>query len=725
MINFTRKIQLIFGGLFLFGLTITTAQNPTSKNNQKIFNQNLTEANLNSIDYSGVIRCGAVEYEQYLQEKFQQRSTTEQFENWLESKKEATLQQRAASPNIVVTIPIVFHVITDGIGDENLSADVIQAQVDQLNLDYRNLSGSTYDVAADVELEFCLAVQDENGNEMAEPGINRVTTFGDGGGSFSNTYIEGTIKPATQWDPTKYMNVWIVPGMTSGFYELLGYAQFPDSSGLDGLDTIGGDANTDGVVVIASSVGSVANPNPLGTTYNSGRTLTHEAGHWLGLRHIWGDGNCFVDDYCDDTPDAGDANYGCPTGTDSCTLPLGEPDMIENYMDYTDDTCMHTFTEDQKTRILTVLSNSPRRVELLTSDVCQPAQVYNIDGKIQIENLNLDSCNGSITPEVTITNNGLNQLTSLDITYDVNGGTSQTYNWTGSLNNEESEVVTLNFINTGIGTHTLNVSISNVNGTTDENANNDTVASTFEATGSVCSSVADTTYNTSTTGVIFNDISNLNTGKPSGYSDYTSISTDVNRESSYDLTVNANSDGNYQIITYVWIDWNQNCSFDDPGEQYDLGTSANIDNEATTNSPLTIIVPEDAVLGSTIMRVTTKYTDPDENQYPTSCENDHDGEVEDYTINVLTALSTDEHTLKSSISLYPNPTTSELNIGLKNTNDLPDSYEVYNMLGQSIMRKTIATDADLTVNSSTLSNGMYFIKINKDNATVTLPFIKK
>lgn len=718
MINFTHKLQFAFGILFMFGLTLTTAQNPTSKNDQKLFGQDITTANLNSIEHSGVIRCGSVEYEQYLQKKFKQRSSTEEFENWLESKKEATLQQRAASPNIVVTIPIVFHIITDGSGSDNLSQDAIQAQVDQLNIDYRNLAGSTYDVAADVELEFCLAIQDESGNEMAEPGINRITDYGDG--TFTDSYVNTTIKPQTQWDPTKYMNVWVVPGLTNGFFELLGYAQFPDYSGLDGLDTTNDSANTDGIVIIASSVGSVANPNPNGAPYASGRTLTHEAGHWLGLRHIWGDGDCSDDDYCDDTPNANGSNSGCPTNQDSCPFPAGEPDMVENYMDYTYDTCMHTFTEDQKTRIITVLANSPRRVELLTSNVCQPAQVYNINGKIEIENLNLDSCNGSITPEVTITNNGLNQLTSLDITYDVNGSTSQTYNWTGSLNNEESEVVTLNFINTGIGTHTLNVSISNVNGTTDENTNNDTDTSTFEATGSVCSSVADTTYNTSTTGVIFNNISNLNTGKPSGYSDYTAISTDVNRESSYDLTVNANSDGNYQIITYVWIDWNQNCSFDDPGEQYDLGTSVGINNEATTNSPLAITVPEDAVLGSTIMRVATKY-----NQAPTSCENNYDGEVEDYTINVLAALSTDEYTLKSSISLYPNPTTSELNIGLKNTNDLPDSYEVYNMLGQSIMRKTIATDADLTINSSTLSNGMYFIKINKDNASVTLPFIKK
>ena len=89
----------------------------------------------------------------------------------------------------------------------------------------------------------------------------------------------------------------------------------------------------DGVVHLYSTIGSVANPFPNGAPYNLGRTMTHEVGHWLGLRHIWGDGACNVDDFCNDTPTSDASNFGCPTGHVSCN----STDQIENYMDYSID----------------------------------------------------------------------------------------------------------------------------------------------------------------------------------------------------------------------------------------------------------------------------------------------------------------------------------------------------------------------------------------------------
>ncbi|TYA74398.1 reprolysin-like metallopeptidase [Seonamhaeicola marinus] len=154
----------------------------------------------------------------------------------------------------------------------------------------------------------------------------------------------------------------------------------------------------------------------------------------------------------------------------------------------------------------------------------------------------------------------------------------------------------------------------------------------------LCSSVANTTYNTSTTRVQLNTI-DRSSGKPSGYSDYTNLSTDLNRNDSYNLTVNVNTDGNWTTATRVWIDWNQNCSFDDPGEEYNLGDATNTANGLTGNSPISIVVPGNAVLGNTVMRVSTKYKD---DGIPFSCENGFDGEVEDYTINVLGANTTFE-----------------------------------------------------------------------------------
>tara|TARA_R110002050_G_scaffold57866_7_gene130287 strand:+ start:81361 stop:84870 length:3510 start_codon:yes stop_codon:yes gene_type:complete len=153
---------------------------------------------------------------------------------------------------------------------------------------------------------------------------------------------------------------------------------------------------------------------------------------------------------------------------------------------------------------------------------------------------------------------------------------------------------------------------------------------------SQCHSEGNIDYATSTTLVSFNTINNAS-GKPSGYSNYSNISTVINKNNSYDLTINVNTDSGvpvdeqYTTNTKVWIDWNQNCSFDDPGETYNLGDATGVSNGPTSASSLSITVPLSASVGNTIMRVSTKYKD---DGIVTSCENGFDGEVEDYTLNI-------------------------------------------------------------------------------------------
>jgi hypothetical protein len=126
-----------------------------------------------------------------------------------------------------------------------------------------------------------------------------------------------------------------------------------------------------GVFIQYKTVGSVINPGIWGTLNGLGRTLTHESGHFLGLKHIWGDSIC-GDDYCSDTPPQFEPTSGCPSvGTLNYCIPLVAK-MFENYMDYTSDSCKNTFTQDQKTRMQTVMANSPRRASLGTSTVCIP-----------------------------------------------------------------------------------------------------------------------------------------------------------------------------------------------------------------------------------------------------------------------------------------------------------------------------------------------------------------
>lgn len=278
-----------------------------------------------------------------------------------------------------VTIPVIFHSIyraSDGATPSTSTPFLPQskyaAQIAQMNKDYGNLSGSTWGVAADVRIQFCMAVVDTAGRPLRETGLDRIKLDSLG---WSDTdgmtdvqltdFFDNTIKPTTIWDPYSYFNVWTAPMTTSG---LLGYSTFPSFSTLAGLDNFETDEDA-GCVIAWESIGSVASPGA-DATYGYGRTLTHESGHFFGLRHIWGDATC-GNDYCADTPPQSAETTGCPAaGTLNGCTPSG-PKMFQNYMDYSNDACLNTFTANQATRCQTAMDNSPRRTSLSTSKACQ------------------------------------------------------------------------------------------------------------------------------------------------------------------------------------------------------------------------------------------------------------------------------------------------------------------------------------------------------------------
>lgn len=146
-----------------------------------------------------------------------------------------------------------------------------------------------------------------------------------------------------------------------------------------------------------------------------------------------------------------------------------------------------------------------------------------------------------------------------------------------------------------------------------------------------CSSYGNSSdgYQTNIRRVRFNTIDNSSNSSDSGYANYTSISTNLTAGASYTLRVNVNTDGNYTTSTMVFIDWNQDGDFDDSNESYTLGTATNTSNGQTSASPYTLSVPSSALSGVTRMRVSTRW-----NGYPGSCEQNFDGEVEEYSINV-------------------------------------------------------------------------------------------
>ncbi len=149
-----------------------------------------------------------------------------------------------------------------------------------------------------------------------------------------------------------------------------------------------------------------------------------------------------------------------------------------------------------------------------------------------------------------------------------------------------------------------------------------------------CYSYGNNDWQTSTTGVVFNSIDNGSgkqlDGNGNAYSDYTNLSTDVFLNQIYNMTVYVNTDGAVETKTKVWIDWNSDCDYDDSNEEYDLGMAYNVFDEATSSSPLQISIPNGALLGTTRMRVSTKYS-----TYAYNCETDFDGEVEEYSLRII------------------------------------------------------------------------------------------
>lgn len=315
-------------------------------------------------------QCATMEMDSLLRAKYPELGTLNDFERVLQQKivamKARMASGRVAAP--VVTIPVIVHIVHNGeaVGTgRNLSAAQVQAQLETLNEDFRrkpNTRGfNNNPVGADMEIEFCLAAVDPQGRTMAERGIDR---YNGNRASWDRDAIEGVLKPSTYWDPNKYYNIWVLD--FDNAERLLGYAQFPSQSSLPGIPAQG-PASTDGVVIAYRSFGNSEKGNfpIMQAPYNLGRTLTHETGHWLGLRHIWGDTNC-GDDFCGDTPPQASESRGCQVGRVSC----GTTNMVQNYMDYSDDGCFNIFTLDQKARMRAVMDVSPRRVSLITSNVC-------------------------------------------------------------------------------------------------------------------------------------------------------------------------------------------------------------------------------------------------------------------------------------------------------------------------------------------------------------------
>lgn len=238
-------------------------------------------------------------------------------------------------PSGIIEIPVVFNVIYRTTA-QNLSLTQLQSQIDVLNEDFGatnadyNLTSTYQSVkSGDIGVRFVL-------DQVVRRQTNRTSWSTNDAMKRSST---GGINATS---PTTKLNIWVC-NMGGG---ILGYAQFP-----------GGASATDGVVLDDNATGRTGTA---AAPFNKGRTATHEVGHWLNLRHIWGDATC-GNDQVGDTPVHNAANTGCPAAGHRSTCTGTPIEMTMNYMDYSNDACMYMFSLGQRSRMLaTFATGGPR-----------------------------------------------------------------------------------------------------------------------------------------------------------------------------------------------------------------------------------------------------------------------------------------------------------------------------------------------------------------------------
>jgi len=443
-----KKQLLSAAALFVFGLSTSFAQN-----NVIVGSKQVTKAGAEQQHFT---RCASPVPTAEWDAEFNKL-----VEKYIQERTDAT----GKISTIPATIPVVVHIIhnQNSVTQENITAAQVASQIAVLNADFAGTNTDITSVpsaftsvkAGDTQIQFCLAVTDPNGNPMTEPGIHRQKWNTIAGATDPNLAADGTalqtlfnntIKPATIWDPTRYMNIWVAKMNGSG---LLGYASWPAASTLTGLGTV--ETNqTSGVVINCYAFGTSGIAGTSGySIYNKGRTATHEVGHWLGLRHISGDAVC-GNDFCNDTPPQtgggtaqGGLNYDCPTHpfqAGSCTSnTAGE--MFMDYMDYVNDACMYMFTANQKTRMQTAMLNGTYRKLLGTHGLCSSSPTAPVAAFTM-------SSTGCATMAVTTSNT-------------TSGNPTPTYVWSASpstgvtFSSTTATSPTITFANTGTYTVTL------------------------------------------------------------------------------------------------------------------------------------------------------------------------------------------------------------------------------------------------------------------------------
>jgi hypothetical protein len=271
----------------------------------------------------------------------------------------ASATSRDTLPGEVITIPVIIHILYNN-ASQNISDTQVLSQLDALNKDYRklnntlNIPSAFAPLAADSKITFCLAKTDPSGKATSGI-IHKYTRVANWTANDEMKFSASGGNDA--WDSKKYLNIWVC----NLFGRNLGYASLPGSQ-----------ADKDGIVIqydVFGTAGSVRAP------FNKGRTATHEIGHWLGLKHLWGDAVC-GDDLIADTPPQKSYNNGCPSFPHVSTCSINaNGDMFMNFMDFTDDACMSMFTYGQVNKMRSMFTLGNVRNSFLNSTACNNSPI--------------------------------------------------------------------------------------------------------------------------------------------------------------------------------------------------------------------------------------------------------------------------------------------------------------------------------------------------------------
>jgi len=642
---------------------------------------------------------------------------------------EANKNAKTSSPGEIITIPVVFHVLYNN-SAENIGEEQILSQLDVLNEDFRLMNSNTSSIPsyfqgleADVEIEFCLAQSTPDG--LPFEGITRTQT---NLGSFSF----GDNQPAKftalggkdAWPRDQYLNYWVCdldPG-------LLGYAQFPGDA-----------AETDGVVVDYRYTGRIGNI----ATGVQGRTASHEVGHWLNLRHVWGDGDCSADDFVNDTPFADAANYGCQVGADSCNEGVNDlPDMVQNYMDYSDDGCMALFTSGQKDRMRALFVNNGARANLAQSTACVLPTLGANDAKlVEISNPIADQtyCSDQIPTTIRIRNFGSDDLVSLSIETIVDGNIANTFDWTGNLATGESTNVALGIITLAQGIHDIEFNLINVNGGTDVNLADNTaglavqvegrpvpVQEGFEAQSfppvfyNVLNFDDERSWQASTdaakTGNQSMVIRNFVYGETGAIDDFVLPIIDLSGIAQpqlefYNAYARYNSDDTDTLEVLVSADCGDNFTTVWKKFGIQMATAGNTTTEfvpSETQWKQNIIDLSNYANESHVVVKFRAINSYENNLYVDDINITNDGQM--VGIQNLTELD--------NVNVYPNPAKNIINISLSENNFNNAKISLSNISGQEMIARNdinLNSNEVFQLNCSSLTKGIYIVKIQSDN----------